>query len=360
MPTSVTCACGKMFKVRDDLVGSTVTCQVCGAAVPVPSPTHDLTDVSPRRSAPVAPPFAPPPSNTIACPACAEQIPAGALRCPLCKEEIVRDLTPEQQRTQLAELLRSVTEHATDAHAVEQDAAQRGGFFAVKTLVLGGFAILSLILLVGGVLATNGEVAIVMGVILGLIFGLATLVSLSNDNQASHIQDAPTAEKAFRRYFMAMQTGRQRKAYFALAPSARTNAPVEIPQFEKLPSRPGPACVDDPTSFAEYVKCIFAGGSQHNRSVQLKKVKIVSQYDAFAVVEAQVDFSSYASLLLLTILINILVCAIVVVVFTKREKRTIHKLLIQHEGRWYIADPGFEGAIDRLAAKAAASQRGEE
>jgi len=342
-----------MFKVKDDLAGAQVACQVCGATVAVPEPGQEVQQ--PPAATPAQPPPPSSPQRTTApCPSCAEPIPANAIICPYCKEEVTPDLSPEQQRTRLAELLKSVQSH--DAQGIADDDMNRGGFFAVKTIVVGIISALSLLLIAVGAASANLSGLIVLGVILLIIFGIAFLVSVNNDYQASHIHDAPSAAKALSRYLKAAQTNRQSKAYYALAPLARKNAPVQPPKLDKIPGHTGgPSCVDDLSSFKDYVKTIFRGPSSQSRTVQIKKTRVVAEHDAFAVVETEVHFQSYPSWVIITILISPLICVLLIVILTKREKYTIRKLSIRHDGRWYIADPGYEGAIDRVAADACAN-----
>lgn len=352
MPLSVTCACGKMFKVRDDLAGTQVSCQVCGSSIAVPLPGQGVQVAPVAHRVETPPPAAPAAAGAMkACPSCAEQIPANVFRCPFCKEQFSEEMPVEQQREQLAKLLGSVRNHDP-----QSDAMSRGGFFAGKTIVLASLSGLSLLGIAAGFAGTDLEGLAVAGIIFLLIFGIAFLVSAWNDYQASHIQDAASAEKALRRYLLAAQTNRSLKAYYALAPHARTDAPVAPPPLEKIPANnAGPSQVNDPESFKSYLLTIFKGPSLNSRMVQFKKTRLVAEHDSFAVVEVEVAFSSYPTLLLLTILISLLIAIILVLVLTKKETHTVRKLLIKHEGRWYIADPGFEGAIDQVAAKAAAT-----
>lgn len=359
MPIALTCGCGKMFKVKDELAGGQVNCQVCGSALAVPAASAVAETPAVRVVAPPlaarpesAGPQAKPGASLCACPSCSEAIPSNARQCPFCDEIIQLQMSEEEQKNHLVQLLRSIREQ--DLQRAEVEARSRGGFMAQKSIVLGSLAVLGIASILVGALASGLEGLIALGVFLVLIFGIAALVSLSNDYGAAHIQDAPSAEKAFRRYFMSMKTARYSKAYYALAPLTRENAPVEPLKLAKLPSRVSPRLVNDLSSYQEYVQSIFRGTSSNTRMVQLKKTRVVADHGDFAVVESEVEFSGYPTLLLLVLLLSLLLGIILILVMTKKETWVTRKLLIRHEGRWYIADPGYESAIDRVAARATA------
>ena len=61
MPLSVTCSCGKRFRVRDELAGKKVKCPECGESISVPRGADDEEELagllppsrkSPRKSKP--------------------------------------------------------------------------------------------------------------------------------------------------------------------------------------------------------------------------------------------------------------------------------------------------------------------
>ena len=356
MPITVACSCGKVFKVKDGAAGRRVRCQVCGSELTVPTGGEP----PPGPSLPTAPsaqqeaPAPAPAGNTIACPACAEDIPAGYPKCPYCGESLKKHMSPEDQEALLQKSVKALDDHVSDPGMLEADVRLRGGFFAVKTIILALITAGTVAMIVGGFTSdgSDAEVLAGFGIIFAIIFGIALLVSLAHDYGASHIQDASTPEKAFRRFFMAIRTGRSGKAYASVAPGARLVGRVETVDFEKIPPNTGSYAITDAATFKQYWRSVFKGPSLQTRGVQLKRVKKVRETgDGLAVVEVEFLFTNYPSLLILTILLNLIICAILIVVLQKKTKVRIRKLLMKRRGKWYIAEGEFEGPLDRVRPK---------
>ena len=122
-----------------------------------------------------------------------------------------------------------------------------------------------------------------------MVFGIPLIVSLVNDNKASHIQDAPTAQEALSRYLMAVKTGRRKKAYAALVPSSRTASAAETIRFKnpKIANEPKRMAFRDAAGFASYWKYNFTGPSMNTRNVTIGKVHSISKSgDGVEIVEA--------------------------------------------------------------------------
>lgn len=215
MPITVQCVCGKAFKVRDDLLGQQVTCQVCGANVQVQAESTAAAIPPPLSS---LRPEAPSATNadTMECPACAERIPQKSRQCPLCKEPIRNSMTPDE----IAQALQEVQNGLAAANAA-QEAALAGGFLNFSSKILIGINIFFAIGVVLGMMTHDGGGIIAVCIIVDLPFAIALLVALANDFAASKIKTADGPDVAYKRFFKAVQTGRARKAFAALVPTAR-------------------------------------------------------------------------------------------------------------------------------------------
>jgi len=371
----IKCTCGKAIDVKDEAAGTAVVCQACGREVHVPgasgpagavpeAPSVPLPQAAPdtgpsstcpfcaeripsgSRSCPLCHEAIPAPGSSIACPACAERIPSGLSSCPLCGEAITAPWSQEEQKRLLAERIVSLENHAKDMQAQFADKALKAGFLSAKTIVVGVFLALGILMIcIGGSASQDSEAWIFLGVMTSLGFGIPVLVSLANDYRAFHIQDASSPLTAFKRFFSAVQTGRAAKAYVSLAPEARVAGEVKSVTFEnpKIPSHTGSYSIRDVPTFKAYWKSIFKGPSMQTRTVRLKTAKMLHEgSDGLAVLEAQVEFTNYPTLyvFLLGILLVLLV--------QKHETKTVRKLLLNRGGRWYLAEGELEGPLDRM------------
>ncbi|HLX62919.1 MAG TPA: zinc ribbon domain-containing protein [Planctomycetota bacterium] len=358
MPVTVNCTCGKVFKVKDELAGRAVTCQVCGRTLTAP-----MFDAA----APVN--FAPPPvppanyyskppapiAATMQCPACAEDIPANARFCPLCGEVLKDTLSQEDQTALLQDAATKLDAHLADMSAQMDDQRIKGGFLSVKSIIAGIFLLLALALLIKGITdpsPNDGPVFVVLGVIATFITGICFLVSLMNDSKASHITDAPRADIACRNFFSAVKTGRAGKAFVALIPSARTSGSAETIQFkdEKIPVNTGRYEINDLPSFRAYWKSVFVGPSMQTRAVQIKNVRVLRNIGSdMAIVQAEFAVTNYPTIAILVVFFcNLLIGVILVFALQRRENQQIKKLLIRRNGKWFIAESELKGQLDAI------------
>ncbi len=354
MPIDVTCLCGKAFKVKDEFAGREVRCQVCGAAVSVPAlsespidhavtPSFEMFDSAPAITGQDTN------KDTKECPACAENIPRRARRCPACGEDITRFVGADEAQALLQETVNALEAHIANPASLEMDRSIQGGLISKSTIFIGILTLLSGVLFLVGMNAErDGDVWCGFGAICGMVFGLSFLVAWSRDRRCAHIQDAPNPRLALKRYFLAIRTGRWAKAYTALTPTARKTGSVCTLQFIKIPTHANQYAIQDPKTFKDYWMSIFRGPSLQSRTVRLGRFETVSAGDGFAVVETEFKFTNHSSLLLLLILVNILLCALVIFAVQKKENKKVRKLLLQRDGRWFVAEGEFEGALDRV------------
>ena len=176
------------------------------------------------------------------------------------------------------------------------------------------------------------------------------LVALAHDYSASHIQDATKPDKAFRRFFMAVRTRRSGKAYASLVPAARRAGPVDTVKIKNIPPNTGNYSITNTAGFAKYWRSVFKGPSSQARGVQLKRARTVKETrDGLALVEVEYVFTSYPSLVMLTLfLLGPILCLILILIVRKKTPVKIRKLLIKCRGKWYLAEGEFQGPLDRV------------
>lgn len=353
MPFAVKCNCGKVFNVKDEFQGREVCCQVCNATfVAQPEPVAPATP--PMPAAPAAPAgisAAAQSPKTSPCPFCKEHIPEASAVCPFCKERLAAQMSSEQAAAALNGMTAQLDLHVADPARLEADSAARGRFLATRTIVLGGLTIFGALLFIIGLILgeDDGGACIVFGILFFLAFIIPAIVSLCNDRKASHIQDVDDPAEAFRRYFMACKTRRYAKAFVCLAPTARNGGVAQSPVFTNIPYQPADVPIADLAGFRNYCRTIFKGPGSNGRTVQLKSIRLEgARPDGRIWIQADVAFTSVSSWWLLLVLLNLIIAVIVISVVTKREKKTIRKLLVRRNGRWYIAEAAFEGDLDKL------------
>lgn len=353
MPISVQCGCGKVFKVRDEQAGQSVACQVCGALLTVAEAPAAVPESAPFRPATAASavPVASDPSKAgrIPCPACAELILPEARVCPFCKEKFRNHLSADE-RNHVLEGIRASLRAANRG----SEEALRGGMLSGKSKVLLFIELFFAVLFVWGIAGgRNAEPQLVLGIIFGILFGICVLVSLYNDHVAAHIQDADTADKAFKKYFAAIKTGRAKKAYAALVPPARKATGIELvkftnPKFERRDARTSFSSVKE---FKAYWNDVLGHKSGQTRLVTLKSANtIVTPQEDIGIVEADLEFIQYSSIIVALVLLGIIGIGLAVILYYATrsvERAKITKVMIRHDGNWYLLDGAWESELDR-------------
>jgi hypothetical protein len=232
---------------------------------------------------------------------------------------------------------------------MHDESARRKGASA-KTMVL-GFLVVACVVLIAFVLSLvdneDLEAALIVAGFLGMCgFGIAGLLSRIRDYAAGHIQEARTPAKAFRRFWTAVRTGRSDRAYLTLIPSARIIGSVPPPDMgRRIPVTDEPQAITDPKSFGAYWKKVFIGPRTQTRSAQLLKVKKIQELPADAVaVEVTIRFRSYMTVMAL------LVGFVFLPFVTDKEIKTIRKLLVRRDNRWFFVSGELCGALDHLGS----------
>lgn len=357
MPIALACSCGKQFKVKDDALGTVVTCQVCGKAITVAAPAESDEAVPVLKAA--APAILKAPA-TKTCPACAEDIPAAARRCPHCDEDLAASVPAEGQAEALAARVIEVEAHVKNLDTAHKDAELMGGFLSTKSKVILAFEGLGALgLLSSAVAGRDAEMFGVFGVLLLLFFTIPVIVTLVNDARCRGIQQAKTATAAMKKFLLAVTTNRTKPAFVALAPSARNVTGAKSITFtnKKIPAHTGTYAISDPASLGAYWKSILTGPSGNTRSVRVKSVRVVRETAGVALVEAELECTSYSSWIILTVFIGLLICLIIILATQQKETVTVRKVLINRGGRWFLAESELKGPLDCINSSVLNSTR---
>ena len=399
MPITVNCQCGKVFKVKDEVAGTTIQCQVCGKQISVPAqgavlataglPERPPIAVAPPpviRTVPIpVEPVAPPPAiagiATMACPSCAEKIPgyctecpfcggevtpqsaAGMVKCLSCAENIPRltlfcpfcgekpafKLTAAECDELLKKRLAQLDEHLANPATLEADATLRGGQYFLSLKICAAIEAGSVLLILAGfVVGRDLSDALKVFGTLGLVFTTIPLLWIAYNNYISnHIQDCKDPVRVIKRFFSMALTSRANRAYLCVLPMGRNFGPVESVRFNdgSMPTVPGKFTVKDFAEFKAYWKSIARVSFLHNRGVRFVKAKSILAQDDLAVVEATFEFTSMnPAFLLLGVLIATMM--------QKKETKIVRKLLVKHNNLWYLAEGEFEGRLDTASRPA--------
>lgn len=352
MPIAVECTCGKRFNVKDEWAGQTVQCQVCESSVIVPYPENESASqpVAETEQFYESSPIQEVDNDSKLCEFCAEPISASAIICPLCGERLTETLPQHQIIEVLKASAEELDAHTSDLENIENDIKLAGKTIGAMTITLSIISLLSLAMIVGGAVMKDGTGLIVFGVILLFCFGLGFLVALTNDLKAK-ISDNETPLKAFKSFVGAITTNRTTKAFARLIPSARNLTRTTYPNVEKINIDTGQLTMTSVEEMKKYWKGLIKPTSGCNRTCGVKGYKIVSgggPEDKYAIAEVELKVTTYPSILIALVLINLLVCLLVILIVQKKEPLTFRKLMIKSNGKWYFASGDFECVLDEL------------
>ncbi len=345
---TIRCACGKTFSVKEKFRDRDVRCQACDEMIKVCEAIIAESEDAPEQVEPVTQrqdQYVPEPIpaessddaaalQTIECPACAEIIPADAQECPTCGESLVQYLDPGQQEIVLQKVMHELRQTTGDAAFPDKVRKAKGGFLSAKSIILAVVTLAFVALIIVGLFVGQRDRGAFFGFgfIFGIPFMIALIVSLINDYVCHHVQDAKNPQQAFKRYFKAVKTGRCKKAFACLAPSAQKRAQVALPQLDVLPADTHTMPVNDLKTFIAYWRQVFRGPKGYSRRLSLQDVYTAGCIDdVFFLVNARFLFMSSDGFVY------------------RREKKTVKRLLVKHNGLWYIPEPGFLGRLDRVS-----------
>lgn len=350
MAIAIECTCGKRFNVKDEWAGEQVECQVCQTLLLVPMREGGIPPVEIYEE-PVQEEVVDTSESQKMCEYCAEAIPSSATFCPYCGETLNEKISQEQIIVLLKNETEKLDEYTSVQDNIEQDKKLAGSLLATKTIIIAIFTLIGIAMITGGALMhRNGVPLVVIGIIVSLIFGISWIVSFVND-LTSTISDNETALKAINGFLKGVKTNRIKKAYARLIPTARHTVSVTYPNVEKINISTDVTQITSPALLKKYWKGLINCTAACNRTSQFNSLKIVSggqPGDKYAIAEMNMKITTYPSWLIILIFINLLIAVLVIIIVQKSETIKFRKLLIQSNGKWYMASGEFNGILDNL------------
>jgi len=346
MPITAECACGKQFRVRDELGGSRVACPNCG--VPVDVPAGEFGSHAPAQTVTV-------PAKT--CPFCSEPIPVSAGVCPVC-EEFLGGADPDVKERMLAEAREQLCAHVRDFDAMDRDDGISGGVLRTGTIVWLVLAGITTAFFAAGVLGCVmvrrpeewAEMSLGFSIMFGIFLVPTAIVKLVRDMRAHSITRRETPGGVLKRYMAALLTGRGRKAYVAVAPAGRRARDLEPLRFKSVAENVGRGEFANQDGFQSYWKRVVKGPNGQIRIVRLKGVEVLEESADAALCNVTYTFAGYPTWMYLFFLFPGPVPAIIILTIVQmsvQQKVAVQKLMFRENGMWFIAEGAFEGPLDR-------------
>ncbi len=346
--------CSQMLEVADAHAGQVVNCPKCQGQMQLPAATVPAQAVVPT-------PASEGPDATKQCPFCGETVLRVAKKCKHCKTDLPEGLDADSVRRRLVakEVALSAGSSAGQPYARELSFWSR---FRVSTLVCAGLTLLFILMFVVGAKAPGESLMAlaVLGVVFGIISGIAFLVWLGGDLSVPPLARRITPEKGMASFIKAIASGRLSHAYACLLG-------VEKDQTERFrPEIPEVKVVSDAWSFAnldgftQYWRGICRSSGGYSRRMVISRVVSVRTEGDFALVRAVGRIESYPLLALLGLLGGLLPLIIIVLVATKKHSVEITKLLRRVDGQWWVVNGELDSPEDRafdVAVKVAAEAK---
>lgn len=285
------------------------------------------------------------------CPACARPLESWAGTCPYCEEDISDQLPDEAFEARLREVEAALEAHARDPESLESDrriagAAIPAGVWVTLVLLAGSIGLFAWGFAIRG---PDGDAARGMGIIFGILFGLIFLAVFVSDRRSAFRPEEEDPARTLSRFLWALKTGRARRAYAALAPTARAQGPVRLPRFQRIAADAGAASILDPAGLKKYWGGFIRTGTGTTRTARISRIRVAERRgDDLAVVTGQIKITTYPTALIAIALCALLVAVIVILVVQKSETVELRKLLIRRGGRWFVAEGELSGLLDRM------------
>lgn len=191
----------------------------------------------------------------------------------------------------IAAALEALEEHLSDPGNVARDARAAGGKLRTVTLVLLALGVLALVfgaLVPGDSRNVAGIIGAVLGVVLLLIGGIAAAVDLSLQSR----REPGTPIGTLKSHVKSIVLARYGYTWATLSPTARARS-VSAPDLAPAASGVGTFPMESESGVKLYASTFARPGGGKMRSMQLKKVSLVSEDGDVAVVEAAMTFQSW-------------------------------------------------------------------
>jgi hypothetical protein len=248
---------------------------------------------------------------------------------------------------EIADAIERLNEHLANPGNVELDRKEAGGKIRTITYV---FVVIATVFTIGmAILATNAraskqEAILISAVLVGLVFGGLAVALLVIDLKMTPRDQPVPPVKTLQHFFKAIALGRLGYAWSALCPTARDQS-VEPPVLGEIPIGPGSFTLRSTHDFKEYLATFARPGAGQMRTMQIKRVNLLTEDGDVAIVEVETMFQAWPQWaqivsvvgFVLVRLLGIILFLVLYLSLRKTQTVTFRKTLIRgSNGVWYV------------------------
>ncbi len=257
---------------------------------------------------------------------------------------------------EIADAIERLNEHLDNPGNVELDRKEAGGKIRTVTYV---FIVVAVVFTVGlGILAADArasrqEAILISTVVVGLLFGGLAVAFLVIDLRMTPRDQPVPPVKTLQHFFKAIALGRLGYAWAALCPTARDQS-VEPPRLGDIPIGPGSFTLRSTQDLKEYLGTFARPGAGQMRTMQIKRVNLLTEDGDVAIVEVEAMFQAWPQWaqivsvvgFVIVRLLGVILFLVLYLSLRKTQVVTFRKTLIRgSNGVWYVYSPHLlEGA----------------
>lgn len=250
----------------------------------------------------------------------------------------------------IAEAIARLNEHIADTNAMERDRQEAGGRLRRPTI---GFIVFTIVTcLAAAVVFSNArsgrwEPAEFGFAVFAGFLAFITIILVVVDLRFPPRHQPISPEATLKAFFQAIAMARFGYAWSTLCPTAR-DEPVEPPDLGPVPVGSGRFTLRTTQELKDYTATFARPGNGQMRTVQIKRVTLLSEEEDVAVVEVQAMFQAWPQWAqIVSIVAFVLIRAlggilfvILFLVLRKTHDVTFRKKLIRgSNGVWYVYSP---------------------
>lgn len=246
---------------------------------------------------------------------------------------------------EIADAIERLNEHLDNPGNVELDRKEAGGKIRTVTMV---FVAVAAIVTIGlGAMAMsmrrNDGIIFAVGLVSFLFIGLSIALIVIDLRMTPRDQPVPPV-KTLQHFFKAIALGRLGYAWSALCPTARDTS-VEPPRLGDIPIGPGSFALRSTHDFKEYLATFARPGAGQMRTMQIKRVNLLTEDGDVAIVEVEAMFQAWPQWaqivsvvgFVLVRLLGVILFLVLYLSLRKTQTVTFRKTLIRgSNGVWYM------------------------